>query len=222
MSFILSVVTNWGVSMLQDFTIYQNDFLVSQEIQGYYHQIYTGYEKNGNPDFLNYLKNTFDEKPIRTLDDARNQVVDILIEDIPAVMERSQLTNCVLIGVPRAKALDSYSSNQLKLIESYKMAALRIDGVIDGTSYIKRICDTKTTHLLSAKKLVNEGEEPYPGITSETCKLFRGGIENKDIILVDDIYTRGVNTDEDCIEALLQNGANSVVFFAIGYARRNL
>ena len=38
-----------------------------------------------------------------------------------------------------------------------------------------------------------------------------------DIILIDDIYTSGCNIDEDCIQALYDNGANRVVFYAIAY-----
>ena len=38
----------------------------------------------------------------------------------------------------------------------------------------------------------------------------------KDILLIDDIYTKTVNIDEDAIQALLDNGARSVFFYAIG------
>jgi hypothetical protein len=41
-----------------------------------------------------------------------------------------------------------------------------------------------------------------------------------DVILIDDIYTSGCNIDEDCIQALYDNGANRVVFYAIAYTRR--
>jgi predicted amidophosphoribosyltransferase len=39
----------------------------------------------------------------------------------------------------------------------------------------------------------------------------------KDILLIDDIYTKTVNIDEDAIQALLSKGAKSVSFYAIGF-----
>lgn len=37
------------------------------------------------------------------------------------------------------------------------------------------------------------------------------------ILLIDDIYTKTVNIDEDAIQALLNKGARQVFFYAIGY-----
>ncbi len=44
---------------------------------------------------------------------------------------------------------------------------------------------------------------PYVGITKDTCQIDVFVIKNKDIILVDDIYTEGVYVAEDCIQTLL-------------------
>ncbi|MEG1500017.1 MAG: hypothetical protein RR400_03020 [Clostridia bacterium] len=41
---------------MKKFTIKQNKYL-AQDIQGYYNQDYVGYQKEGNPDFINHLKN---------------------------------------------------------------------------------------------------------------------------------------------------------------------
>ena len=62
---------------------------------------------------------------------------------------------------------------------------------------------------------VNDGPEPYPGISSDTCS-FSNNINGKDILLIDDIYTRTVNIDEDVIQSLINLGANTVSFYAIG------
>jgi len=35
-------------------------------------------------------------------------------------------------------------------------------------------------------------------------------------LLIDDLYTRTVNIDEDAIQALLDKGAHSVAFYAVG------
>jgi phosphoribosylpyrophosphate synthetase len=56
---------------------------------------------------------------------------------------------------------------------------------------------------------------PYPGITSDTCYISERVI-GKNIILVDDLYTKTVNIDEDAIQALLDRGAESVTFYSLG------
>ena len=35
-------------------------------------------------------------------------------------------------------------------------------------------------------------------------------------MLIDDIYTLGVNVVEDCIQALYDRGARQVIFYAVG------
>ncbi len=59
---------------------------------------------------------------------------------------------------------------------------------------------------------------PYPGITRKTCTI-SPEVTEKDILLIDDIYTSNVYIDEDAIQALLDNGANSVKFYAVGKTR---
>ena len=59
------------------------------------------------------------------------------------------------------------------------------------------------------------GELPYIGITKETCSI-SDDVIGQDILLVDDLYTKTVNIDEDCIQALLDKGARSVTFYSIG------
>jgi len=61
----------------------------------------------------------------------------------------------------------------------------------------------------------NNGDTPYPGITISTCDI-ASDVRGKDILLIDDIYTKTINIDEDAIQALLDSGATSVHFYAIG------
>lgn len=58
------------------------------------------------------------------------------------------------------------------------------------------------------------GDLPYPGITKNTCRI--SNVMGKEILLIDDLYTEGVNIDEDAIQALLENGAQSVIFYSLG------
>lgn len=201
------------------FIIVKNDYL-KKDITGYYHQLYTGFRQPGNPDFLNTLKNTFNTELHRNIIAARDKVIEILMEDITDIIKKENISNCMCVCVPRAKALETYSDFQLMLREAIKIASNNISDVIDGTDCIRRVINTFTTHLRKAVTIPNDGAEPYPGITVATCEIDRKRIKDKKIILIDDIYTRTVNTDEDCIQALLDNGANKIIFYSIGYTRR--
>lgn len=46
----------------------------------------------------------------------------------------------------------------------------------------------------------NMGDMPYEGITKETCTIDANAFSGINVILVDDIYTEGVNVAEDCIQ----------------------
>lgn len=205
--------------MINKFTIEKNAY-VERDINGYYHQYYTGYNQPGNPDFLNTLKNTFLSILESHLVEARNQVVEILNEDIPQIMRKEGLSNCILICVPRAKSLHSYSKLQLMFKEAVKISAKSIPDTYDGTDCIQRIRNTFTTHLRNAPNIPNDGHKPYPRITIHTCEIDNKLFNDRSIILIDDIYTKSVNVDEDCIQALIDNGAKNVIFYAIGYTRR--
>lgn len=201
-----------------EFKIRKNNFLES-DITGYYHQLYTGYKQPDNPDFLNELKNTFNDQSKYFLVEARQEVSNILIQDIPEIIRRENMSNCICVCVPRAKALETYYESQLMLKEGIKIAISNIKGVVDGTDCITRIKNTLTTHLAKSS-LPNDGREPYPGITIDTCRIDKNIIKGNNVILIDDIYTKTVNIDEDCIQALFDNGAKKVIFYAIGYTRR--
>lgn len=206
---------------MHKFTINPNNFL-AMKIKGYYHQIYTGYRQPDNPDFLNVLKNTFDKESPRILFDAGKKVIEILKSDIPKIIRENNMPNCMCVCVPRAKALKSYSNLQLMFKKAVSVATNSIYGVIDGTDCIRRVKNTFTTHLRNATTIPNDGDKPYPGITVNTCEIDKNRIMNQNIILIDDIYTINVNIDEDCIQALLNNGARNVIFYSIGYTRRYL
>lgn len=83
----------------------------------------------------------------------------------------------------------------------------------DGTSNIIRHTDTRTTHSDRSGNGGN-GPKPYPGITKDTCDI--KNIQGKDILLIDDLYTKHICIDEDAIQALYDNGANRVVFYSVG------
>lgn len=154
------------------------------------------------------------------LNSAKEEVEKILLDDIPAIMKKNNLEECSIVCVPRAKALASYTEKQLFFQSAVGNAASKIKGAIDASKSITRTVNTKTTHLKNSQNIKNDGDLPYPGITSDTCTVDLNNIKNKDIILVDDIYTISANVDEDCIQFLLDNGARTVIFYAIAYTDR--
>lgn len=199
------------------FTIERNQYL-TQETQGFYHTDFGGVNLPNNPNYLYKLKNdphhNWSDDWIRQ---SQQQLYRVLLIDLPVVqnyIRKNPLTVCV---VPRAKADNSYKPNQLLFKAGVRNAVIALgNSFVDGTNYIQRHTNTKTTHLRQPiDGYINDGSNPYVGITNATCNISNNVI-GKDILLIDDIYTRTVNIDEDAIQALISKGAKSVSFYAIG------
>ncbi len=197
------------------FTIEQNGFL-KQNIQGFYHTHFGGVDLPNNPNFLYKLKNdphhNWTTEHLKT---AITEFANILIVDLPKVQSHLGISSLTVCVVPRSKADKNYSQNQLLFKATVKHIVNKL-GLIDGTDYIIRHTNTKTTHLKKPMEgFNNDGDLPYVGITNATCNI-SDNVSGKDILLIDDIYTKTVNIDEDAIQALLNKGAKSVAFYAIG------
>ena len=186
---------------------YGQEYL-KQDIDGCYHTNYTGHRNIGNPDYLNDLKNSFNNFSTQKLEKAINQLFTVLKTDLSQF--NKSLTICV---IPRSKAENTYEHNQL-LFKKVIQELINKLNFQDGSNYIIRHTNTKTTHLAHTQYGGN-GSMPYVGITKDTCTI-SSEVQSKDILLIDDIYTKGVNIDEDAIQALLDNGAKSVIFYAVG------
>lgn len=193
--------------------IIESNVYLGTNIEAYYSMDYTRYGNVNNPNFLNLLKNTYDNDMYLYF--PYQNLMNILINDIPKLIEKSKSTPSTICVVPRSKSEVSYSKNQLLFKKATRSALMKIGSINDGTDYIYRHTNTKTTHLRrDIKNYCNDGEYPYPGITKDTCDI-SPEVEGKDILLIDDIYTKTVNIDEDAIQALLDNGAKSVTFYAV-------
>lgn len=191
---------------------------MSKDIKAFYRCVYKGYGKVGNPDYINYLKNTFNNAPRDKIDVAKNSVKSILAEELFHILSTILDSEVAICVVPRSKAIKNYSALQLGFSEAIKetIALLRDSGkvVIDGTNYIIRHTDTCTTHLSLSSIGGGNGRMPYIGITKDTCTI-SDQVRGKHILLIDDIYTKDVNVDEDAIQCLLDHGAKDVTFFSI-------
>lgn len=207
---------------MKPFTIVRNNYL-AKNIHGFYHTDFGGIDLPGNPNFLYKLKNDPHHNwPASRLEEAQGELFQVLLNDLPNILTqigKKELTVCV---VPRAKAEGTYRANQLLFKATIKSAINRLgNNFSDGTNFVVRHTNTKTTHLRRPiDGFVNDGSDPYPGISSDTCHL-SANIRGRDILLIDDIYTKTVNIDEDMIQALLNCGANSVTFYAIGHTIQN-
>jgi hypothetical protein len=197
------------------FIICSNDYLC-KDITAFYH---TDYHSGGNwkiestiENMIWTLKNDSSPFPLR-LPRARQQFENILSSDLPQILSSTNFNSLTVCVVPRAKKDSYYRNDQLYFRQIINDVVNQLNGFQNGTEFIKRHTNTKTTHLKGEDG--GDGKLPYIGITKNTCTI-SNEVQNKDILLIDDIYTKGVNIDEDAIQALLDNGAKSIFFYAIG------
>ena len=193
---------------------------VNSPIAASYHQDYHPGNKalrkqRGTVEYIiTTLKNQFHDTPEIVLQGASNDLIEILKQDLPKILIKTgkeKLTVCV---IPRAKAENTYSPDQLYFKRSVQRAVAMLNAFEDGSDFIVRHTDTRTTHM-DKSGYGGTGNLPYPGITQDTCTI-AAEVRNKDILLIDDLYTESVNIDEDAIQTLLNHGANSVTLYCLG------
>lgn len=215
--------------IVEPFTIEKNEYL-ERDIKAFYRVDYVGYNNPNNPDYINILKNTYNSYGKFKLQKAIDELILNLYDELMWIVKtqfpsEAQVAICT---VPRAKSKDFYHDHQLLFREAMKVAAEELSSdseldtikVFDGTDYITRHTSTKTTHLPpDMPNYDNSGDKPYRGIANDTC-TFSNKIAGKHILLIDDVYTKTVNIDEDFIQALLDRGCESVIFFAIARTKR--
>lgn len=200
---------------MQQFIILANSYL-RKDVQAFYHTDYVKMGNPGNPDYINTLKNTYNSYSTSKLNSAVQELENVLVEDLPQILLSLRLETLTICVVPRAKAETNYQLNQLLFKSTIRNVVYQLNGFSDGTNYIIRHSNTRTTHLpANTPNYNNDGASPYPGITIKTCNISRE-VRDKDILLIDDVYTKKINIDEDAIQALLDNGVHSVTFYAVG------
>lgn len=202
------------------FKIESCDRFLTESVDAFYHSDYHG----GDPErrkrdgtvehVICTLKNQFLDKENLDLQKAVDTLMDILQTDLPLILQQTgkkKLTVCV---VPRAKREHSYSEKQKLFRKTISAVVVELADFHNGTKFILRERDTLTTHLRKSG-YGGTGDAPYPGITKDTCSI-SPEVRGRDILLIDDLYTRTINIDEDAIQALRDSGAESVVFYAVG------
>lgn len=192
---------------------------LQKDIVAFYHEDYMGgagrHRVQGTVEnLICTLKNDITPYSQTTLKNATDRLAQILNVDLPEILRISGKANLRVCVIPRAKRENSYRPNQLYLRATIQYVVQRLNGFVDGTLDIIRHTDTATTHL-ARNGNGGAGELPYVGITNDTCTI-SDAVIGQDILLIDDLYTKTVNIDEDCIQALLDKGARSVTFYSIG------
>lgn len=191
---------------LNFFTIKPNNHL-KQTIKAYYHTFYKGFKVRGNPDYINVLKNQPSRYTNDILEQASFELKRILSTNLPTIKERLNCNTLTIVLAPRAKANQEEWYQQLRKTVSDWCDEHVNEGFENGCNYIIRHTDTPTTHL-------GEKGVIYPGIIKETCNV-SSEIEGKNILFIDDIYTYGVNIDEDSLQTIMDNKPKTLTFYSV-------
>lgn len=207
---------------MNKFTIYSADSrgFLSHDTAAYYHEDYVGGQGRHNipgtvENLICTFKNDIRHQTSHVLGCAMEALADVLSVDLPKVLEAERLSSLRVCVVPRAKREAHYRDDQRLFRETIRRVVDETAGLVDGTMDILRHTDTMTTHMSRTPSGGGDGDMPYTGITLDTCSV-SGSVAGKDILLIDDLYTKTVGIDEDCIEALYANGARSVRFYSVG------
>lgn len=188
---------------------------LKHSVVGYFHDWYYAYDDPRTR--INYvvtLKNDFQRRSHGEICSSMRQLLSVLSDDFAQIVRANADRELTVCGVPRSKAEHSYDRWQTGLKRTIRQAALQNLDLADGMDFIVRETTTRTTHL-GRSGHGGDGELPRPGLLRDTCRL-SPDIRGRDILLVDDIYTQGVGIDEDALQALLDAGARSVIFYAVG------
>lgn len=201
---------------MNSFIIQPNKYL-QQSIKAFYNSDYIGGGRWREPgtieNMICTLKNDMNYYSNNILQDKVNQLSRILMNDLPHILQQTGMNNLTVCVVPRAKV--NYNPNQLLFKKTVSDIVDQLKGFSNGTNFITRHTNTKTTHSITVTFDGGNGRLPYPGITKDTCNISEN-IIGKDILLIDDVYTKSVNIDEDAIQALLDKGAKTLIFYAVG------
>ena len=193
---------------------------LTKKVQAYYHDDYHGGDQELRDtagtveNIITTLKNQFKDRSTDNLLMAAKFMIRILNADLPQILRMTEKCEFVVCAIPRSKAENTYINEQLLFKKAIQASVKNLNSFIDGTNYIVRHTDTRTTHM-DKSGYGGVGNLPYPGITKDTCTI-SDKVRGKDILLIDDLYTASVNIDEDAIQALFDNGARSVTFYSLG------
>ena len=136
---------------------------------------------------INHLKNMSRQKSETDLVEDFVVVADKLTNDLKTLAKDKEMSNMTVCTIPRAKTDSNYLQCQLMFRKAVSSSVDNI-GLKNGTNAIKRVRNTKTTHNWRLEN--NFGDDPYKGITKDTCVIDKNFVEGKNVILVDDTLAK--------------------------------
>jgi len=210
----------------------KNDFfkreIISYYLLDYGQQFRSENNKNEGTGFLNVLQNKKETESEKTINKAKEIVSSYFIMFITNILYKNHKLpekeieyngemipskdgehKWNVICMPREKKdipdnMYMFSKCIYSVFENNSLK--KISSVGSGRDYIKRIINTQ------------ENKASYIGETFDTCQFDVNKISGRYILLVHDIYRKGNNDVEDCIETLYMLGAKEVIFLAIARA----
>jgi hypothetical protein len=132
----------------------QRGSYIKKVIDAFYHSDYQAGNSERREEIgtveniITTLKNSFRDKSVRVLLQAKSNLTDILKNDLPQILQKTGKTNLTICVIPRAKAESSYFQDQLFFKQTVKNTIDTLKSFSDGTNYIIRHTDTRTTHLV--------------------------------------------------------------------------
>ena len=130
-------------------TDHRGIFFLDRNVQAYFNSKYLSgagqWQIEGTiENIICTLKNDITPYTENILQNTCTQFENILLVDLPKILQLTENNSLTVCTVPRAKV--SYNPNQLYFKRTVSKIANQMPGFIDGTNYIVRTKDTKTTH----------------------------------------------------------------------------
>lgn len=133
---------------MKKFKVESNSYL-DRTINAYYNTEYLGYRKNGNPDYINHLKNMSNNKSELELVEPFIEVYQNAQRDIEKIIEIERLNSPGVLVMPRSKTEKSYHRSQLLFKKAIASACVSLDKCIDATSVIVRVKNKNNAQFLA-------------------------------------------------------------------------
>ena len=203
---------------MKEFVLEKNAFL-DRNIRGFYHAKWYGSKKSKSLRYLEIIKQSPSNRQKQwRIDNASEVLYETLMQDLQHIsrrMSNQSLTVCVSPGTKK----DSLYGEEPRIFQQIvSSCANKLLDFFDGSSFIQRnkskffiFMNTPVNHL------INRVRGDYRGEALDNCE-FSEEIKGRDILLVNEVYYKIINHDEDMVQALFEKGARSVTFYAVGYS----
>ena len=106
---------------VKKFYIGENKYL-EHKVLAFYNCDYVGYQKQGNPDFINHLKNMTNQYNELDLVEDFVQVSERFVKDMESVFDKADFKYFTVCVMPRSKRESKYKQSQLIFKKQFQVA----------------------------------------------------------------------------------------------------